>query len=39
MYYIIEDKTIVLLINGGDKKSQNKDIKTANEIVDKLKGM
>lgn len=39
VYYTIENNIIVLLINGGDKKSQVKDIKTAKEIVNKLKGI
>ena len=36
---MIENETIVLLINGGDKKSQLKDIKKATEILNKLKGI
>lgn len=39
VYYTIENNIIVLLINGGDKKSQIKDIKTAKEIITKLKGL
>lgn len=39
IYYTIENKTIILLLNGGDKKSQAKDIKLANEIIAKLKGI
>ena len=39
VYYTIENNVIVLLINGGDKKSQVKDIKTAKEIITKLKGI
>lgn len=39
IYYTIEDDVIVLLINGGDKKSQSKDIKKANEILNELKGL
>lgn len=38
IYYTIENDTIVLLINGGDKKSQSKDIKIALSIINKLKG-
>ena len=38
VYYTLAKKTIVLLINGGDKKSQLKDIKRAKEILNKLKG-
>lgn len=37
IYYTIQDNIIVLLLNGGDKKSQTKDIKKANEIIEKLK--
>lgn len=39
IYYIIENDVIVLLINGGDKKSQSKDIIKANEIINNLKGI
>ena len=39
VYYTFENNTIVLLINGGDKKSQVKDIKKAQEIINKLKGI
>lgn len=39
VYYTIENDIIVLLINGGDKKSQVKDIKVAKEIVKILKGI
>ena len=38
VYYTFEDNTIVLLINGGDKKSQVKDIKKAQDIINQLKG-
>ena len=38
VYYTWAKETIVLLINGGDKKSQLKDIKRAKEILNKLKG-
>lgn len=38
VYYTLAKETIVLLINGGDKKSQLKDIKRAKEILNKLKG-
>ena len=37
VYYTIKDDMIILLINGGDKKSQVKDIKLAKEIIDYLK--
>jgi putative addiction module killer protein len=39
VYYTFENNTIVLLINGGDKKSQVKDIKKAQEIIKNLKGL
>lgn len=39
IYYTIENETIVLLITGGDKKSQSKDIKKVTEILNKLKGI
>lgn len=39
IYYTFENETIVLLISGGDKKSQTKDIKNATEILNKLKGI
>lgn len=38
VYYTFENNTIVLLINGGDKKSQAKDIKKAQDIINQLKG-
>ena len=38
IYYTLDGETIILLINGGDKKSQTKDIKFAKEILNKLKG-
>ena len=38
-YYTIENNTIVLLINGGDKKSQTKDINKAHNILKNLKGI
>lgn len=39
VYYTFEDNTIVLLINGGDKKSQTKDINKAQNILKNLKGI
>ena len=39
VYYTIKNNTIVLLINGGDKKSQTKDIEKAQDILNKLKGI
>lgn len=38
VYYTIKNNIIVLLIAGGDKKSQTKDIKNAKEILNKLRG-
>ena len=38
VYYTIKNNIIVLLINGGDKKSQTKDIEEAQDILNKLKG-
>lgn len=38
VYYTIKNNIIVLLINGGDKKSQTKDIEKAQDILNKLKG-
>jgi len=37
VYYTIKNETIVLLITGGDKKSQSKDIEKAKEIIHELK--
>ena len=34
IYYTEDEKTIVLLLTGGDKKSQSKDIKKAQEYID-----
>lgn len=39
VYYTLENNKIILLINGGDKKSQVKDIKKAKEFVKQLKGI
>jgi len=33
IYYVIQENTIVLLLNGGDKDSQTKDIKKAKDIL------
>ena len=38
VYYTFVDNTIVLLISGGDKKSQTKDIAKSQEIIKTLKG-
>lgn len=37
VYYTIQDGTIVLLLCGGDKSSQRKDITTAKRLLDELK--
>ena len=39
VYYTIENNTIIILISGGDKKSQSRDIKKAKEIINKMKGL
>lgn len=39
IYYTIEHNIIILLINGGNKKTQAKDIKQANEIIKQMKGI
>ncbi len=36
IYYVIRENTIVLLINGGDKDSQKKDIEKAKELLKEL---
>jgi len=36
IYYTIRNNTVVFLLNGGDKSSQNKDIKKARKILDTL---
>ena len=36
IYYVIRDNTIVLLLNGGDKDSQKKDIEKAKELLKRL---
>lgn len=38
IYYILEEKTVVLLLNGGDKSSQRKDIKKAQAILEQISG-
>jgi len=38
VYYTIQDTMIVILLNGGDKSSQKKDIKKAKTILDTLLG-
>lgn len=37
IYFAQEDKTVYLLLVGGDKKTQTKDIQRAKEIWHKLK--
>lgn len=39
VYYTIKNNTIILLINGGNKKSQVKDIEKAKEFLKDLKGI
>lgn len=36
IYYTIREDVIILLINGGDKSSQKKDIKKAQDIIKDL---
>lgn len=38
IYFTLQNNRIILLINGGDKKTQTKDINKANEIIKILKG-
>jgi len=38
IYYILEEKTVILLLNGGDKSSQRKDIKKAKAILEQISG-
>ena len=38
VYYTLHNSYIILLINGGDKKSQKKDIQNAKKIIKNLKG-
>lgn len=38
IYYTMEGEVVVLLLNGGDKSSQKKDIKKAYSILESLKG-
>jgi putative addiction module killer protein len=38
IYYTIQEKMIIILINGGDKSSQKKDIKKAKDILDQISG-
>ena len=36
IYFIKQDKTIIILLCGGNKKTQNKDIKRAKEIASEV---
>ena len=36
VYYTVRGNQLVLLLNGGDKSSQSKDIKKANQIMNEL---
>ena len=38
IYYTLQGSEIVLLINGGDKSSQSKDIATAKALFEQLEG-
>jgi len=37
IYFTIQNKKIILLLNGGHKDSQQKDIQKAKELLDNLK--
>ncbi len=37
VYYMIKDDEIIILLYGGDKSSQNKDIEKAKELAKELK--
>ena len=37
VYYTVKDDEIIILLLGGDKSSQNKDIKKAKELAKELK--
>lgn len=39
IYYTIENNTIILLLSGGDKSTQPKDIAKAKEYIQILKGL
>jgi probable addiction module killer protein len=36
VYYTIQNDKVVILLNGGDKGSQNKDIESAQSLADAL---
>ncbi len=38
LYYIHEDQTIIILLCGGDKDSQQRDMNTAKSIAEELRG-
>ncbi len=38
IYYTIQDSNVVFLLAGGDKSSQEKDIKKATELLGELEG-
>ena len=38
MYYVISGKTLIIMLGGGDKSSQSKDIKNAIELAQRLEG-
>ncbi len=37
VYYTVKDDEIIILLHGGDKSSQNKDIEKAKELAKELK--
>jgi len=38
MYYVISGKTLIIMLGGGDKSSQSKDVKNAIELAQRLEG-
>lgn len=36
LYYCFRDKKLIILLNGGDKKSQTKDIRAARVLIKRL---
>jgi len=38
MYYVISGKTLIIMLVGGDKSSQSKDVKNAIELAQRLEG-
>jgi len=38
IYYVISGKTLIIMLGGGDKSSQSKDVKNAIELAQRLEG-